>query len=231
MINGDIMKYLFLKNKMELKKNIMRFYLIQVFILFLYLLLNGSVVSTFNFVQYAAILGLERIKGSYILNVILKITTYLSLIYIIIKIFVDSMLKTIEYIMLRIDSKKWILYEMLNFIFYIIIMRLFYNLLLFILFLIFKSEISCSNFIYLMTKDMLFFIILSLLLILFLNLFALKRNKKIVSIIPLFFLISSLFVNIYEVSFVILIIYFLILFILNIFLFKPSRFYDEYCKK
>lgn len=225
------MKYLFLKNSLEIKKNIFKFYIIQILLLGAYLIINKSAIQYLGLTEYATILGLKEIKDAYILHIFLKCVTYLILLYIIVRIFTNSILKTMPYVMLRIDSKKWIFYEMLNFTFYIIGMRLLFNLLLLIGFVLFKGNLSFSNFIYFMVKDMLFSISLSLLVVLALNLFSLKKYGQVLALFPVVFFLASLFIDLSKIPFLIYLLCIVFLFVLNIILFSPSRFYDTYWHK
>lgn len=225
------MKYLLLKNKIEIRNNILKFYMLQIALLFIYLMINKSSIPYFGLKEYSSVLGLETIEDSYVVYILMKIMNYLIIIHLIMKVFIDSMLKTIQYVMLRLNSKKWILYEILNFIFYVILLRFMFNLLLYFSFKICGSNIDFGNFILLMIKDILFFLILLLLIILVLNLFSLKKSSKWFIFLPILLIVLSLNVCVSKISFAILIIGFIVLFIFDILIFKPSSFYTQYCNK
>ncbi len=224
------MKYLFLKNKMQFKSSILKFYLMQLLFIFTYIFINGSAIAYFDLKRYSYILGLGSINEANIFDILIKAMTYLITIYLIVKVFVDSINNTIEYIMIRINKKKWMLLEITNFIFYIFIMRVILNLVVLSCFVLFESSIEFTSYIYIMAIDLMFTINMLLLVILSLNLFSLNNSKKLLSLIPIFIIFASLFKNLSTISFSVYIISIFILIIINIKLFLPSKFYDTYCK-
>lgn len=225
------MKYLFLKNKFKFKDNILKFYLIQLLFIFTYIFINGSAITYFDLEQYSYILGLGNIKDANIFYVIAKVMTYLIIIYLIVKMFIDSINNTIEYIMIRVNKKKWLLLEIINFIFYVAMMRIILNIEIILCFVLFESNIKLTSYLYLLLIDLLFNICLLLLVILSLNLFSLKNGKNLLGLIPIFVIFLSLFKNLSTIPFYIYIIFSLILIIVNIKLFSPSKFYNKYCTK
>ena len=225
------MKYLFLKNKFKFKDNILKFYLIQLLFIFTYIFINGSAITYFDLEQYSYILGLGNIKDANIFYVIAKVMTYLIIIYLIVKMFIDSINNTIEYIMIRVNKKKWLLLEIINFIFYVAVMRIILNIEIILCFVLFESNIKLTSYLYMLLIDLLFNICLLLLVILSLNLFSLKNGKNLLGLIPIFIIFLSLFKNLSTIPFYIYIIFSLILIIVNIKLFSPSKFYNKYCTK
>lgn len=225
------MKYLFLKNKFKFKDNILKFYLIQLLFIFTYIFINGSAITYFDLEQYSYILGLGNIKDANIFYVIAKVMTYLIIIYLIVKMFIDSINNTIEYIMIRANKKKWLLLEIINFIFYVAVMRIILNIEIILCFVLFESNIKLTSYLYMLLIDLLFNICLLLLVILSLNLFSLKNGKNLLGLIPIFIIFLSLFKNLSTIPFYIYIIFSLILIIVNIKLFSPSKFYNKYCTK
>ena len=225
------MKYLFLKNKLKFKDNILKFYLIQLLFIFTYIFINGSAITYFDLDQYSYILGLVNIIDANIFYVITKVMTYLIIIYLIVKMFIDSINNTIEYIMIRANTKKWLLLEIINFIFYVAVMRIILNIEMILCFVLFESNIKLTSYLYMLLIDLLFNICLLLLVILSLNLFSLKNGKNLLGLIPIFIIFLSLFKNLSTIPFYIYIIFSLILIIVNIKLFSPSKFYNKYCTK
>ena len=225
------MKYLFLKNKLKFKDNILKFYLIQLLFIFTYIFINGSAITYFDLDQYSYILGLGNIRDANIFYVITKVMTYLIIIYVIVKMFIDSINNTIEYIMIRANKKKWLLLEIINFIFYVAVMRIILNIEMILCFVLFESNIKLTSYLYMLLIDLLFNICLLLLVILSLNLFSLKNGKNLLGLIPIFIIFLSLFKNLSTIPFYIYIIFSLILIIVNIKLFSPSKFYNKYCTK
>lgn len=225
------MKYLFLKNKFKFKDNILKFYLIQLLFIFTYIFINGSAITYFDLEQYSYILGLGNIKDANIFYVIAKVMTYLIIIYLIVKMFIDSINNTIEYIMIRANKKKWLLLEIINFIFYVAVMRIILNIEIILCFVLFESNIKLTSYLYMLLIDLLFNICLLLLVILSLNLFSLKNGKNLLGLIPIFIIFLSLFKNLSTIPFYIYIIFSLILIVVNIKLFSPSKFYNKYCTK
>ena len=225
------MKYLFLKNKLKFKDNILKFYLIQLLFIFTYIFINGSAITYFDLDQYSYILGLGNIRDANIFYVITKVMTYLIIIYLIVKMFIDSINNTIEYIMIRANKKKWLLLEIINFIFYVAVMRIILNIEMILCFVLFESNIKLTSYLYMLLIDLLFNICLLLLVILSLNLFSLKNGKNLLGLIPIFIIFLSLFKNLSTIPFYIYIIFSLILIIVNIKLFSPSKFYNKYCTK
>ena len=225
------MKYLFLKNKLKFKDNILKFYLIQLLFIFTYIFINGSAITYFDLDQYSYILGLGNIRDANIFYVITKVMTYLIIIYVIVKMFIDSINNTIEYIMIRANKKKWLLLEIINFIFYVAMMRIILNIEMILCFVLFESNIKLTSYLYMLLIDLLFNICLLLLVILSLNLFSLKNGKNLLGLIPIFIIFLSLFKNLSTIPLYIYIIFSLILIIVNIKLFSPSKFYNKYCTK
>lgn len=222
------MKYLFLKNRMELKGNILKFYFFQAIFLLVYLLINWKSITYFDINKYATFLGLTSINDITGLYIIIKLMSYLVIIYLVVRVFVDSIVNTIEYLMIRINSKKWMFFEILNFIFYVVVMRLSLYLVISILFTLFHADISFKDYIFVIICDLLFSINLLLLIILLLNLFSFNNCKKWLFIFPLLVIIMSLFINLPTIPFSIYIISILILVFIDICLFSPSRFYNRY---
>ena len=225
------MKYLYLKNIIEIKNRIFKYYLLQLILLVSYIIINSNVIKYFDLVKYSSILGLENIKGAYFLDILIKITSYLVIIHLIFKVFTENILKTIQYIMIRLNSKKWIFYEIFNYSIYVVIMRVIYNVLLYFSFNLFGSHIIISSFIIVMLKDILFYINILLLILLALNLFSYNGFLKILFIIPIILIISTFFIPVIELPFVFLLMSIVKLLIINIYIFSPSRFYTEYCNK
>lgn len=222
------MKYLFLRNKIGLKKHILKFYIIQILLLLIYIIINKSLIKNYSTNEYFSLLGLKSIKDSYIMYILIKMTSYLVIIHITIKVFAESIIKNIQYIILRINKKKWISYEMSNFIFYIIIMRSIYNILIYLSLSILGMKILFSTFIIIYIKDILFFITLLLSIISILNILCLNNYKKFLIIFPITLIITSLFINLENISIVFLLFNIIILIIINILLFTPTNFYTKY---
>lgn len=225
------MKYLFLRNKIELKKNILKFYIIQILLVVIYIIINKSVIKNYSTNEYFSLLGLKSIKDSYIIYILIKITSYLIIFHITTKVFVESIIKNIQYIILRINKKKWILYEISNFILYIIIMRSIYNILIYLSLHILGIKILFSTFIITYIKDTLFFITLLLSIISIANISCLNNYKKIIVIFPITVIILSLFINLANIPIVFLLLSVIILIIINTLLFAPTNFYTKYSIK
>lgn len=225
------MKYLFLKNKIQFKSSILKFYLMQLLFIFIYILTNGSAIAYFDLEKYSYILGLGSINGANIFDILIKIITYLIIIYLIVKVFVDSINNTMEYIMIRINKNRWIFLEIINFIFYIVMMRVILNLITFSCFSLFGSNIEFTSYIYVMAIDLFFTINMLLLITLSLNLLCLENGKNLSAFIPIFIIFASLFKNSFNISFSFYIISVIILIIINVRLFSPTKFYNRYCTK
>ena len=89
------MKYLFLRNKIGLKKHILKFYIIQILLLLIYIIINKSLIKNYSTNEYFSLLGLKSIKDSYIMYILIKMTSYLVIIHITIKVFAESIIKNI----------------------------------------------------------------------------------------------------------------------------------------
>lgn len=225
------MKYIFLKNTIKINTNLMKFFLMQVLFTIIYLCINGSTITFLEVDDYICYLGLGSIYRVNIFYTLIKIISYLIIIYFIIKTFVDNIKSSIEYIMLRSNRKKFVLLEWLNFIFYIFSMRTIINIIVVILFIVFNSNISYINYLYIYLKDILFFTNLSLIMTLILNLLSLERLKKYLTIFPVLLIVTTIFINLYNIPICIYLISLLILIIINLISFIPSRFYSKYCTK
>ena len=225
------MKYIFLKNTIKINTNLMKFFLMQVLFTIIYLCINGSTITFLEVDDYICYLGLGSIYRVNIFYTLIKIISYLIIIYFIIKTFVDNIKSSIEYIMLRSNSKKFVLLEWLNFIFYIFSMRTIINIIVVILFIVFNSNISYINYLYIYLKDILFFTNLSLIMTLILNLLSLERLKKYLTIFPVLLIVTTILINLYNIPICIYLISLLILIIINLITFIPSRFYSKYCTK
>lgn len=225
------MKYIFLKNTIKINTNLMKFFLMQVLFTIIYLCINGSTITFLEVDDYICYLGLGSIYRVNIFYTLIKIISYLIIIYFTIKTFVDNIKSSIEYIMLRSNSKKFVLLEWLNFIFYIFSMRTIINIIVVILFIVFNSNISYINYLYIYLKDILFFTNLSLIMTLILNLLSLERLKKYLTIFPVLLIVTTIFINLYNIPICIYLISLLILIIINLITFIPSRFYSKYCTK
>lgn len=225
------MKYIFLKNTIKINTNLMKFFLMQVLFTIIYLCINGSTIAFLEVDDYICYLGLGSIYRVNIFYTLIKIISYLIIIYFIIKTFVDNIKSSIEYIMLRSNSKKFVLLEWLNFIFYIFSMRTIINIIVVILFIVFNSNISYINYLYIYLKDILFFTNLSLIMTLILNLLSLERLKKYLTIFLVLLIVTTIFINLYNIPICIYLISLLILIIINLITFIPSRFYSKYCTK
>lgn len=225
------MKYIFLKNTIKINTNLMKFFLMQVLFTIIYLCINGNTITFLEVDDYICYLGLGSIYRVNIFYTLIKIISYLIIIYFIIKTFVDNIKSSIEYIMLRSNSKKFVLLEWLNFIFYIFSMRTIINIIVVILFIVFNSNISYINYLYIYLKDILFFTNLSLIMTLILNLLSLERLKKYLTIFPVLLIVTTIFINLYNIPICIYLISLLILIIINLITFIPSRFYSKYCTK
>lgn len=225
------MKYIFLKNTIKINTNLMKFFLMQVLFTIIYLCINESTITFLEVDDYICYLGLGSIYRVNIFYTLIKIISYLIIIYFIIKTFVDNIKSSIEYIMLRSNSKKFVLLEWLNFIFYIFSMRTIINIIVVILFIVFNSNISYINYLYIYLKDILFFTNLSLIMTLILNLLSLERLKKYLTIFPVLLIVTTIFINLYNIPICIYLISLLILIIINLISFIPSRFYSKYCTK
>lgn len=154
--------------------------------------------------------------------------SYLVIINITVKVFVESIIKNIQYLILRINKEKWISYEIFNFTLYIIIIRSIYNILIYLTLSILGMKILFSTFIIIYIKDILFFITLLLSIISILNILCLNNYKKFLIIFPITLIITSLFINLENISIVFLLFNIIILIIINILLFTPTNFYTKY---
>ena len=153
------MKYIFLKNAIKSKKNLIKFFLMQLFLIITYIAINGSTIIFLELSDYISFLGLGSINGATIFYALIKVIGYLIIIYAIIKVFTDNIVSSIEYIMLRSNNKKFILLEILNLVIYVFIMRTIINTTVAICFTIFNSSIPYTDYFYVYLKDILFFLI------------------------------------------------------------------------
>lgn len=225
------MKYIFLKNTIKSKKNLIKFFLMQLFFIITYTAINGSTIIFLELNDYISFLGLGSINESNIFYILIKIIGYLIIIYSIIKVFTDNIVSSIEYIMLRSNNKKFILLEILNLVIYVLIMRTIINTTVATCFIIFNSSISYTDYFYVYLKDILFFINLSLIITSILNTLSLEGFKKYLTIFPLLLIATTIYINLYDISIYIYLIFLIILTTINLVTFIPSRFYDTYCTK
>lgn len=225
------MKYIFLKNAIKSKKNLIKIFLMQLFLIITYIAINGSAIIFLELSDYISFLGLGSINGATIFYALIKVIGYLIIIYAIIKVFTDNIVSSIEYIMLRSNNKKFILLEILNLVIYVLIMRTIINTTLAICFTIFNSSIPYTDYFYVYLKDILFFLNLSLITTSILNILSLEGFKKYLTIFPLLLIATTIYINLYDISIYIYLIFLIILTTINLVTFIPSRFYDTYCTK
>lgn len=225
------MKYIFLKNAIKSKKNLIKIFLMQLFLIITYIAINGSTIIFLELSDYISFLGLGSINGATIFYALIKVIGYLIIIYAIIKVFTDNIVSSIEYIMLRSNNKKFILLEILNLVIYVLIMRTIINTIVAICFTIFNSSIPYTDYFYVYLKDILFFLNLSLITTSILNILSLEGFKKYLTIFPLLLIATTIYINLYDISIYIYLIFLIILTAINLVTFIPSRFYDTYCTK
>ncbi len=225
------MKYIFLKNAIKSKKNLIKIFLMQLFLIITYIAINGSTIIFLELSDYISFLGLGSINGATIFYALIKVIGYLIIIYAIIKVFTDNIVSSIEYIMLRSNNKKFILLEILNLVIYVLIMRTIINTTVAICFTIFNSSIPYTDYFYVYLKDILFFLNLSLITTSILNILSLEGFKKYLTIFPLLLIATTIYINLYDISIYIYLIFLIILTAINLVTFIPSRFYDTYCTK
>ncbi len=225
------MKYIFLKNAIKSKKNLIKIFLMQLFLIITYIAINGSTIIFLELSDYISFLGLGSINGATIFYALIKVIGYLIIIYAIIKVFTDNIVSSIEYIMLRSNNKKFILLEILNLVIYALIMRTIINTTVAICFTIFNSSIPYTDYFYVYLKDILFFLNLSLITTSILNILSLEGFKKYLTIFPLLLIATTIYINLYDISIYIYLIFLIILTAINLVTFIPSRFYDTYCTK
>ena len=146
---------------------------------------------------------------------LIKIMNYIIIFYVTFKIYLFDILNSAEYLVLRKNYKKIILYNIFINTILIILMRL---ILFVILILFVKSNSLNFNvifFIKIFIKDIIFFNILSLFCLIIININSLGKNIIYnIIIAPIIFL--TLFIDLYKISYVLLIIIYMVLFIISI---------------
>ena len=224
------MKFLWLKSKIEIKDKLLLYYILSLLFFVLFIFINIKVIKYFEVEDYSRIIGLNSMKKQDILFTTLQLLSYIMVIYFSIKMYINGITKNIEYVMIRISKKRWIIYEMINCSIYVICMRTFLNIILCTCFIFFNANITINSIIVLYLKDIFFYLNLSLLIILALNLACLVSNLKLLSIIPLVIILITMQIDFTNSSVIYMIIFFMILTLTNIVIFSPSKIYNNYKK-
>lgn len=222
------MHYILKKNKLKLNGSLIKHFIILIIFLVLYILINQSVIKYFDINNYYSILGLRSLKNDFFLNEILKCLSYLLISLVAVKLFVENTINSIQYVMIRIDNKKWIFYEMINIIRYVVLIRIIYNAILYLGFIYFGFDMTLIGCLKIAALDLIFYVDLSLLIILISNMISLNNSWKYLAFIPIGIALGTLFLNINTISIIILLFSLPLLLIFNILSFVPSCIYTKY---
>ena len=224
------MKYIIYKNINLIKEKILKYFLLQILFLLIILFIDKSVIQYLNNYDTLNYLGIMNIINCSNIEKLIKIMNYIIIFYVTFKIYLFDILNSAEYLVLRKNYKKIILYNIFINTILIILMRL---ILFVILILFVKSNSLNFNvifFIKIFIKDIIFFNILSLFCLIIININSLGKNIIYnIIIAPIIFL--TLFIDLYKISYVLLIIIYMALFIISIKLSKFTKIYNYYRRK
>ncbi len=224
------MKYIIYKNINLIKEKILKYFLLQILFLLIILFIDKSVIQYLNNYDTLNYLGIMNIINCSNIEKLIKIMNYIIIFYVTFKIYLFDILNSAEYLVLRKNYKKIILYNIFINTILIILMRL---ILFVILILFVKSNSLNFNvifFIKIFIKDIIFFNILSLFCLIIININSLGKNIIYnIIIAPIIFL--TLFIDLYKISYVLLIIIYMVLFIISIKLSKFTKIYNYYRRK
>lgn len=224
------MKYIIYKNINLIKEKILKYFLLQILFLLIILFIDKSVIQYLNNYDTLNYLGIMNIINCSNIEKLIKIMNYIIIFYVTFKIYLFDILNSAEYLVLRKNYKKIILYNIFINTILIILMRL---ILFVILILFVKSNSLNFNvifFIKIFIKDIIFFNILSLFCLIIININSLGKNI-IYNIIIALIIFLTLFIDLYKISYVLLIIIYMALFIISIKLSKFTKIYNYYRRK
>lgn len=228
------MKYMLLKDYNLMKDKLLKYFVLQCIILLFLLFLNSKSIQYFSEKDLGYFLGINNLANCFSLDMIYKILSYIIIIYINLKLILYNLFQSTEFVNLRIDSKKYIFNEMINISMFIIVMRIILFIIVFALFLIFNTKISILLFFRILIKDILFYLLLSLLVVTIVSLFSKSKKFALITFSIVLLYISTLFLDIIDLSAIILFILVIVTFVINVLLFKLSlsyNFLEKYINK
>lgn len=183
------MKYMFLKSKEAMEKNVLKYIFAYYLLTLIYILLNN------NSIILNDCIGLSSIIECGSVEIILKIISITLIIYITYKIYLFDIVQNIENIYLRNSNKKFIILNIIIILLFIMIIRL---ILLFIINFFVKIDL---NIIFL---DIIYNCFLSISSILLLNLIV--KKKFIFKLLFIFILFLTMYLSLIAINLIYLII-------------------------
>jgi hypothetical protein len=220
------MKYNFLKTKDLLKRKILKFIIIYFIIILVTFLIDKNTFNSVPKEAYMNLLGLSRIQNLSILNISLKILQIALLIYTIIILYLDDIINSLEMIFPRVKEKKWYMNKTISISIFLIIFKI-----LIYIFIGFLSQIFLNHFMFninLFMLDIIVTLIIQNLILLIINV----KYNLIFFILSITAFIVNIFVllnkNIDDLRSSILLITFIVLFIINYFVFNVKKLLDSF---
>lgn len=221
------MKYLMIKNISLFRAKLLKYFILELLFIILFLIVDFNSFYMFDDSIFYLYLGLTNFLDCDILFKILKIVNLFVVMHITINLFLRDLTNNTEYLFLRMDKKKWVINNIINITIFLIVMRLILNVIVVFFFYLFNHSLTFGFFLATLFKDFLYYEIIVLFTLLLISCLGIK---KYIIIIPISFILISMFFDINSINNIYLILINSILIFFNFLIFRPNKIYDEFKK-
>ena len=212
------MKYLAIKNMYLFKKNLFKYYYLNILVLLISLFQHHSILSYLREEEIFSVLGLGSLYENNPIYILLKIISISVVIHFTFKSIFFDMFNDIKNLILRMDLNKIILTNFVNCLFLILFTRIFINVIAYLIFLILNIKLSVSFILIVLLKDISFYVIVFNLTVLFMLFIYSNSNIKYISVIVSCALILLITKSLYKINMLIMFLIMIVIMIINLLL-------------
>ena len=217
------MKYLIIKNINLIKEKLLKFYLAQLVMVILALIIDYSVIPLLKIEDSYNYLGLNKLEANGILEILIKLVSLLIVIYITTRIYLREINSSTEYTALRLNKYKWSAYNTISCIAFILLMRIIIIVITYSAFYLGNHSLYIGFLFNVLSKDMLYYIAISMITMNIMNLVSNNLIGKLFGTLLLLFLVFLLKIDIISIPVGMLVLAVVIMSIINIISFNPIK--------
>lgn len=204
------------------------FYLLFLFVVFIYFLINLKVIPFLDINFFKCVLGVGKYESGLYINNLILLSIYVIIIYYTVYLYLTSTFYNIQNVLLRIKKSKFVLINNLVITFIIIMLSVFPFLISIIFKLLFDLDFNLLNYISFYKYSLLIYLLISQITIFMINLTTRSKYMYILILFNIYIIYKTVVVDITTMNSYILLLANIILYIINIIIYNPIKIYNKY---
>lgn len=221
------MLYIYKKN-LRLVKNKLLYYVIYLILISIYLLMHNRSIQYFGIDKIKCLIGLGVIDNYTIIQNLFILFSYMFLLYFTINLYIIGIIENLQYIMLRMKKINFIFFHYIMIYAIILCLKLILGVGIACIFFVFDTTISIFLFFKLILYDIVFSLLIVSLYILLINLIPHKYFNWIFIPLIIGLIFYTMIIDICSIRLIYIIIAVIILFIINMITFSPSKINNKF---